>query len=186
MPLAGYTVVYGGSFNPPHMGHQMACLYLLEALGAHHVWLVPSRLHPFGKPLASVEARVEMCRRLATPFAGRVTVSLVEAEGALSGRTYDTLVSLCREHPERRFALAIGSDLVAETKEWHRWRDIETMVRVVVIGRAGAASDLAAPLLLPNVSSSEVRARIKARQSIEGLVPVAVAEYIEQHSLYGP
>ncbi|MBI3178762.1 MAG: adenylyltransferase/cytidyltransferase family protein, partial [Deltaproteobacteria bacterium] len=130
MPLTGYTVVYGGSFNPPHMGHQMACLYVLEALAAESVWLVPSRVHPFGKPLAPVEARVEMCRRMARAFGERVKVSLIEAQGEVSGRTYDTLDRLRRDHPQRRFALAIGADLVAETAQWYRWRDIEAMVRV--------------------------------------------------------
>lgn len=184
MSLAGYTVVYGGSFNPPHVGHQMACLYLLEALAADAVWLVPSRRHPFGKPLAAWDDRVELCRLLARPFGERVVVSAVEGQAELSGRTIDTLEYLVEEFPTRRFALAIGTDILADTPEWHRWADIATMARVVVIGRAGYGSSPDGPVELPAVSSSEIRGRVASGESIGGLVPRTIAEYIEEHSLY--
>src|SRR5207247_5992811 len=105
---------YGGSFNPPHMGHQMAVLYLLQALNAEAVWIVPANVHPFGKVLASFEHRVAMCRVLAAPFGERVEVSTVESEPTSTGKNYDTLVQLKQAHAARRFALAVGSDVLAE------------------------------------------------------------------------
>jgi nicotinate-nucleotide adenylyltransferase len=186
MSLAGYTVLYGGSFNPPHIGHQMACLYFLEALAAGAVWLIPSRRHPFGKPLAPWEDRVELCELLARPFGERAVVSRVEGEAGLSGRTIDTVEHLAREHPTRQFALAIGTDILAETAAWHRWADIEAIARVVVVGRAGYGPADGEIVELPAVSSSEIRERVARGESIDGLVPAAVADYIAEHGLYRP
>src|SRR5688572_20849117 len=111
MSLEGRTVLYGGSFNPPHMGHQMACLYLLEARSAEAVWLLPAFAHPFGKELAPFAERLEMCRLLAAPFGGRVVTSDIEQRVA-DGRTYVTLTRLLQEQPDRRFVLAVGADIL--------------------------------------------------------------------------
>jgi len=97
------------------MGHQMTCLYLLEALGAQAVWLMPVFRHPFNKELAPFAARVAMCEQLATPFGARVQVSLVESDPGMTGRTFDTLSALVVRHPERRFALAVGTDILRDT-----------------------------------------------------------------------
>jgi nicotinate-nucleotide adenylyltransferase len=185
MKLNGLTVVYGGSFNPPHMGHQMACLYLLEALGADTVWLMPAAHHPFGKSLTSFDHRVAMCRIAAAPFGARVEVSEVEAEPGATGRTYDSLVTLGQRNPEVRLGFAVGSDILRETADWHRWDDIRAMVTVVVMARAGYPEPTAGRVELPEVSSGEVRRLLCEASSIAGLVPVGVAAYIEGHGLYG-
>ena len=184
MSLVGHTVIYGGSFNPPHLGHQMSCLYLLEAMGAEAVWLVPAYKHPFGKALVDFEARVEMCELVAAPFGGRVRVSRVEAEPGASGRTYDTLVTLRAQHSELRLALAVGSDILPETPEWYRWPELEAMVRVVVIARPGYPSARATPVEMPAVSSADLRRRLEAGESLEGLVPTTVGEYIKRRHLF--
>ena len=184
MSLAGTTVIYGGSFNPPHMGHQMACLYLLEALGADSVWVVPARRHPFGKTLSDFDHRVAMCGILARAFDGRVEVSRVEQDADLSGRTYDTLTHLTSKHADRRMAFAVGSDILAETQNWHRWADIEALVPVVVVRRSGYQGEGGGLLAIPEVSSSDIRRRIAEAAPIDGLVPSGVADYIVTHGLY--
>lgn len=184
MQLSGHTVVYGGSFNPPHLGHQMTCLYLLEALDATAVWLVPVQNHPFGKKLVDFSARAEMCALLAAPFAGRVQVSQIEAEPQITGKTYDTLVTLKERHPARRFALVVGADVLGETAMWYRWTDIEAMVPVVVVGRGGYPSTRATPLEMPAVASADLRRRLLGGESVAGLVPARILEYIDRHRLY--
>ncbi len=182
--LAGHTVIFGGSFNPPHLAHQMACLYLVEGLGAQAVWLLPAFVHPFGKELVPFEHRLAMCQLIADPLGKRVAVSDVERREAASGYTYDTLVELTRRHPERRWALAIGTDVLAETPSWHRWPDIEALATIVVMGRQGVAAHRQGVLALPDIASRVVRERVQRRESIEGLVSVRVRAYIEQHGLY--
>ena len=186
MQLAGHTVVYGGSFNPPHLGHQMTCLYLLEALGADAVWVVPALKHPFGKELGDFDSRVAMCELMVAPFGRRARVSRVEEQVGQSGRTYDTLLTLRQTHPDLTFALAVGADILREAPQWYRWCDLEAMVPVVVIGRPGFPSPRATPVEMPAVSSAELRRRLVSGGSIEGLVPATVAEYIRHQGLYRP
>ena len=183
MLLHGHTVVYGGSFDPPHVCHQMSCLYLLEALGAAEVWLIPSFSHPFGKALIDFDTRLAMCELLVAPLAPRLRVSPVERDLGGAGRTFDTLQHLRSCHPERRFALAVGSDIVGDTHRWYRWADIQAMVPVVVVGRAGYPHP-ESPVELPGVASSELRLKAQRGESLAGLVPDSVAQYITAHRLY--
>lgn len=183
MLLHGHTVVYGGSFDPPHVCHQMSCLYLLEALGAAEVWLIPSFSHPFGKSLSDFDTRLAMCELLVEPLKPRLQVSAVERELGGAGRTFDTLTHLRSAHPQRRFALAVGSDIVGETHRWYRWKDIEAAFPVVVVGRAGYPHPQS-PVELPAVASRALRQKAQRGESLEGLVPARVAQYIAAHGLY--
>lgn len=185
--LSGYTALFGGSFNPPHCGHQLACLYLLEGLGADAVWLLPSSRHPFGKHLSAFEHRLRMCELVGEPLGGRVVVSDVERRLGGEGRTFDTIVALSRENKSLRFALVVGADILAETGVWYRWDDIAAMVRIVVVGRGGHPQDGDSrnpPLEMPTVSSSQIRQLVATAGNIEGLVPRSVKQYIREHQLY--
>jgi len=182
--LAGHTVIYGGSFNPPHLGHQMGCLYLLEGLGAEVVWLMPVFAHPFGKAVESFGHRAAMCRLLASPFGERVVVSEIERELGGQSRTYDTLVHLCAAHPARRFALAIGADNLDELPRWHRFAELEALLPIVVVGRSGYANAGLAAIDLPAVASRELRARVARGESLLGLVPETVADYVAKNRLF--
>lgn len=182
-PLAGQTVIYGGSFNPPHMGHQMACLALLEGLGAESVWLVPAFTHPFGKTLVPFEHRAAMCRLMAAAFGARVHVSCAERDLGGLGRTYDLVSALMAAHPERRFILAIGADIVAETARWHKWDALMQMISVVVLGRGGYKAQ-AHTFDLPNIASRELRAKLQHHEAVTGQMPCSVEAYIKAHNLY--
>lgn len=195
-PLAGVTAVYGGSFDPPHMGHQLACLYLLEALGAEAVWLVPTASHAFGKALRPYAHRVAMARLLAAPLGARVAVSEVEGElGGLS-TTHATLEHLAARHPDRRWGVVVGSDLVADLPRWHQADALFARAGLVVLGRGGVAPPgpqivfpprpwLAdATLALPEVSSTLLRAKLARGDDVAGLMPHTVATYARHHGLY--
>lgn len=177
-------MVYGGSFNPPHVGHQMTLLYLLHALDASRVMVVPSWTHPFGKDLASFDERVAMCELMAEPFGARVIVSRVEDELGGDGRTYDLLVHLRATMPHENFALSVGADILGETDRWYRWEDIVAMLPVVVLGRVGYPDPRALSVALPEVSSTKIRELRRAGASIRGLVPTSVARRIERRGLY--
>lgn len=182
--LDSYTVVYGGSFDPPHLGHQLACVYLLEALGAAAVWVIPAYTHAFDKPLTSFEDRLAMCARMAEFLGSRVEVNPIEQELGSGGKTLVLLRELQRRHPERRFALAVGADIVSERKRWFRWNEIEASLPVVVVGRAGYDESAAPAIDLPEVSSTEIRERVRLGEPLTGWVPTRVVEYIESHGLY--
>jgi len=185
MLLTGKTALFGGSFNPPHMGHQFACLYMLEGLGAQAVWLVPTFRHPFGKVLEAYEHRLQMCRLMARPFADRVVVDDVERRLGGDGRTIDLLTHLLAREPERQFHLVIGADVSKETASWHKWDEITKMVPVLIIGRGGIDAERSTPIALPSLSSTDVREKLRQHDDVSGLVPQSVFAYIQEHRLYG-
>ncbi|HTE56163.1 MAG TPA: nicotinate-nicotinamide nucleotide adenylyltransferase [Kofleriaceae bacterium] len=188
---AGRIALFGGSFNPPHMAHQMAMLVVLETEPVDQLWMIPTHRHAFGKALVAFDDRLEMCRRAAAPFGARVVVSEVERELAQAqSRSYDTVVELGRRHPGASFRLVIGEDILAERDAWHRWDDLVALAPPIVLGRAGASAPAGAPreaatrIALPAVSSTDVRARLARGESAVPLVPRAVMDYIAERGLY--
>jgi nicotinate-nucleotide adenylyltransferase len=185
VPEPGFVAVYGGSFNPPHMGHQMACLYLLEGLGAKEIWLVPAFEHPLGKSLAPFEHRVKMCEELADGLGERVRVDISEKRTGGRGRSYDLMHHLSARHPQTRLAMVIGADILEETQRWHRWSDILDEFMVVVVGRGGHPTPHAGNILeLPEVSSRSIRQSIRQGVTPTGMLPHDVLGYIQKEGLY--
>jgi nicotinate-nucleotide adenylyltransferase len=179
------TAILGGSFNPPHVAHVMAAYWALATQGVSEVWLLPSFRHPFGKELAPFEDRVRMCELAAAPVRG-LHVCTAEADLAddpLVGYTARTLEHLVAKHPERRFALVVGADVLAETSKWYRFDRVTELARLVVVGRAGHPGPGGAPEL-PAVSSSEVRERLRRGEDVSALVPLRVLEYLRERRLY--
>jgi len=172
--------IFGGSFNPPHVAHQLACAWVLATARprVERVWMVPAFKHPFDKRLAPFADRVAMCERAAALFGGRVEVSRVEEELGGDSYTLRTVKALAARHPEHELALVIGGDLVAERERWHGWSELSTLVPFLVVGRG--VGDCA----LPPVSSTDVRERIAAGRPIDALVDAGVADYIAERGLY--
>lgn len=177
------VALFGGSFNPPHLGHALVCAHVLSTEPVEELWMMPSAVHPFGKALAPFEDRAAMCRLVADAFGGRVRVTDVEQRLGGEGRTVDTLEHLARTQPEHRFSLVMGADLVAERAAWKSWERIAELARIVPVGRAGHGSDGGA-LELPAVSSTEVRERLARGESCVQLVPRRVLAYIAARGLY--
>lgn len=177
--------VFGGSFNPPHVAHQMAALYVLETQPVDAVWLVPCYRHPFDKALAPFEDRLEMCRRAAAPLGARVVVSDVEREiGGEASLTLVTLETLAARHSGLKLRLVIGADLLPEREKWYRWADIERLAPPIVVGRQGHPRPAGVDVDLPAISSTVVRERLAAGGSAAGLVPKDVLAYISERGLY--
>ena len=184
--------LFGGSFNPPHVAHQMVCLFVLETEAVDAVWMTPTYKHPFAKELTSFDDRVAMCERAAAPFGGRVAVSRIEEEvaqraGFVVSRTLDTLQAIRVAHPAVGLRLVVGADILAERDKWHRWDDVVQLAPLIVVGRSGHAMPAGTAHLgldMPEVSSSEIRARLARGESALPLVPRSVMEYIGERGLY--
>jgi nicotinate-nucleotide adenylyltransferase len=178
------TAILGGSFNPPHVAHVMAAYWVLATQGASEVWLLPSYVHPFGKALAPFQDRVRMCEIAAAQVRG-VHVCAAEAELAgdpLVGRTARTLEHLVAKHPDRRFALVVGADILRETDKWYRFDRVRELARIVVVGRAGHEGPSPA---LPAISSTLIRERLARGEDVAPLVPRRVLDYVRERGLYG-
>jgi nicotinate-nucleotide adenylyltransferase len=180
------VAIFGGSFNPPHVAHQLVALYVLETAPVDALWLVPAFQHAMGKPLAPFEDRLRMTELAAAALGPRVRVSDVERVIGGESRTIRTLSHLRQANPGHVFSLVIGADLLPEIPSWLGGDELRRTVPFIVVGRGGVAAEAASGLEMPPVSSSDVRRRLAAGESVDGLVPRAVVEYIAQHGLYRP
>lgn len=183
--------LFGGSFNPPHVAHQLVTLYVLESQDLDEVWLLPAYRHAFGKDLAPFEDRMAMCQLAVAPLGPRAKVLATEAElarrpGFRTSRTLHLLEALIEAHPEHRFRLIIGSDILAEADKWYRWEAVVALAPPLVIGRAGhlPPNATATELVMPEVSSTEVRQRVARQESVRNLLPREVVRYIDERGLY--
>jgi nicotinate-nucleotide adenylyltransferase len=173
---------FGGSFNPPHVAHQLVSLYVLETATVDELWLVPCWKHPFDKPLAPYPQRLRMCELAVAALGPRARVSDIEGRLGGESRTLQTIRALRAEHPEHAFSLVLGADIVPELPMWYGAEELLRTVPRIVVGRGGVAGG--GGLVMPAVSSTEVRARLAKGESTSDLVPHAVEAYIREHGLY--
>lgn len=178
--------VFGGSFNPPHLGHVLALSAVLARFDVARILVVPTYQHPFAKALASYEDRVRMCE-LAMGWLPRVEISRVEEELGGESRTLRTLEHLHAQHASASLRFIMGADLVLESSKWYGFDRIVELAPPIVLGRVGVTYDGAPPAVLPAISSTEVRTMIGAArwEELEPLVPRAVLAYAREHGLYG-
>ena len=187
------VALFGGSFNPPHVAHQLAALYVLETAQVDALWFVPAFEHAFGKPLVAFDDRLAMCELAAGALGPRARVS--DVERSLGGRslTLRTVRRLTELHPEHAFSLVIGSDLQADVSSWYGAEELVRTIPFIVVGRSGAPPLAGRPgaapaehaaIAMPEVSSTAVRAALAAGRAVDGLVPRAVLDYILRKGLY--
>ena len=107
-----------------------------------------------------------------------------DVERSLGGvsRTLVTLEHLRRQHPLNAWVLVVGADILAEAPRWHAWDRIQELADLYVVGRSGETG--VGGVLLPDVSSSDIRRRIGRGLEVPGLVPDPVMAYILSHNLY--
>lgn len=176
---------FGGSFNPPHIGHVLAVTYVLATQPLDEVLVVPCFRHPFAKKLATFEHRFAMCE-LAMGWLPRTTISRVELELGGESRTLRTIEHLRAMDPDRELRLVVGADVLTQRDRWLGFETLQKIAPFIVLGRAGIEVPGAPQAVLPDVSSTTVREALRAqqREELEVLVPRAVLSYIDAHGLY--
>jgi nicotinate-nucleotide adenylyltransferase len=190
------VALFGGSFNPPHVGHLLAATYVRAVAPVDEVWLMPAHRHPFGKQLAPFEDRVALCEALASAVDG-LAVTRVEEDVPGDGRTIDTVEHLLRRAPLHSYSLVVGADILSESHKWKEFDRLVTLAPLIVLGRTGyrppdvidPASPLAKATVLwqvpmPEVSSTEVRAKLARGDDVSRLVPKTVLDEIGKRNLY--
>jgi nicotinate-nucleotide adenylyltransferase len=193
--------VFGGSFDPPHIGHLLMAQDAVETLGLDRVLFVPAGAQPLkGALFAPPRDRLAMVRLLVGDDP-RMTVDPIEIERPGLSFTVDTLRGLHARYPEAEFTLLLGADAAALLPQWREPATVLQLARLVVFSRDGrtpaplpawlaaaASAGAGEPLLLParrvDVSSTEIRARVAQGRPVRGMVPDSVAAYIAAHGLY--
>ncbi len=198
------TAIYGGSFNPPHLGHVSAVNTVVSDLEPDRMLIMPDCIAPhkaMAENTPAPEHRLEMCRLAFGDIPG-VEISDLEIQRGGRSYTVDTLEQLTDLYPEDEFYLVIGSDMLTSfTTGWYRFEDILKMCTLTVISRekddmeelAHNADMLkerynAKVIIMKNhrpvlLSSSEVRKAIH-EGNISGMLSESVWEYIKENGLY--
>lgn len=183
--------LYGGTFDPPHLGHLIVASEACGALRLDRLLFLPSATPPHkrGQVEASAEQRLEMVRRA---VAGDARFGVEELELRREGASYtvDTLRILRERDPGCELFFLVGVDQVREFHTWREPEEVARLARLAVVSRGGeqiGTSDL--PLQRVDVtridlSSTDVRRRVRNGESIRYLVPDAVREMIEHEGLY--
>jgi nicotinate-nucleotide adenylyltransferase len=187
------TGIFGGSFNPIHNGHISLARQLKEKAGLDEVWLMVSPQNPMKRQadLLSDEARLQMAR-LALEHETGIIACDYEMHLPKPSYTWLTLQALSRDYPDRQFVLMIGGDNWTIFHRWYHADDILQNYQVVVyprrdeqpVKKALPAGVTMVEAELLDVSSTEIRQRIREGRSIQELVPPSVAAFIKQEGYY--
>lgn len=181
--------IYGGSFNPVHLGHVMVPMHLSLNDPSIDKILVMVCFDQKGKLLAPFEHRFEMCR---LAFAGVPRVEVSDFERQLGGEslTLRTVRELKKRNPDWSIRFILGSDLVENAPKWDGWNELIQEAQPLIVGRAGIVSPNGPPPISPAVSSTEIRKGIAGRdwESIERFLPSRVFQYLQDHQyeIYPP
>jgi nicotinate-nucleotide adenylyltransferase len=193
--------ILGGTFNPPHVGHLICAQEAYLQLQLDRVMLIPAWIPPH-KPVEQdpgAEHRLELCRA-AVAGDDRFDVSDIEVVRQGTSYTVDTLKELKSHAPDNELFLIVGGDVAAGFAQWHEPEQVLSLATLAVAKRRGTArarvdralaevrgGERAAFFRMPRigVSSTMIRRRARAGEPLRYLVPDAVAEYINQHRLYG-
>jgi nicotinate-nucleotide adenylyltransferase len=188
--------LFGGSFDPPHNGHLLVAQDAIEALALDHLLVIPAAQQPLkDQSQTPAEHRLAMVQAC---FDGVPQVQVDPVEITRGGLSFmvDTVEDVQRRWPSARLHLLIGSDVVPTLPRWKEPERLLGMVRLVVLYRdttdtpsvdreihgGGSAEWLATRRV--DVSSTEIRTRVRNGRSIKGFVPDAVATYIASTGLY--
>lgn len=185
--------LFGGSFDPVHLGHLLVAQAACEELGLQRLFFIPAAQSPF-KPDRRPTAAALRLQMLRLALAGKSHYEIDEQELQRGGTSYtiDTARDYARRFPGAELFPLIGADHVAKLPQWREAEELARVLKFVVIPRPGEAvmpfpppfrgQTLAGfPL---GISASQIRSRVKAGLPIDGLVPSAVAAAIRDNGLY--
>ncbi len=200
IPQPGFTLLFGGSFNPVHWGHLRTADAAQRELQAEQILFIPATLSPH-KNADTLDNAIDRLNMLQLATAGHSgwDVCDLELNRPPPSFTWDTVQILRQKNPERRFVLLIGADQLPRFHTWKQWDDLVQAVEIAVLPRPGWPIPPSPPGNIPahtwrkfhilggpeySISSSEIRRRAAAGLSIADLVPRAVSAYIAANKLY--
>ena len=188
----GAIGVLGGAFDPVHNAHVVMARNALDSLKLSKVLWIPSGIPPHrDPPIAAAEHRAAMVR-LAIRDEPRFVLDERELRKTTPGYTVETLEELRAEYGAQvELILLIGADQFQRLQTWHRWQDLDSLARLGLYARPPypllvSGKAFVVPMPLMEVSSTGIRDRIASGESVRGMVPDAVLDYIQTHHLYSP
>ncbi len=183
----------GGTFDPPHFGHLLIAEEARVSCCLDEIWFMPTRIppHKTGSKLCSDEDRIEMVRK-AISSNTHFRLCLIEFERLGPSYTVDTVRELKKRHEDIDFHFIIGGDMVNYLPKWKDIDKLLTMVTFLGVQRPGhhvtstydkKVMMVDAPQL--EISSSEIRERLKHGKSVRYLLPDPVLDFLKERNIYG-
>lgn len=190
--------IFGGTFDPPHVGHVVVARDVADALSLDRLLWVPARVspHKLTRPVSPPALRLEMVRAAAAEDP-RFQVSEVELGRPGPSYTVDTLRELRARWPAAALFLVLGADQLRVFAGWRDPGEILALATLALMDREGEDAAVVAPDLpgmersvhVPvtrvDVSATRVRAAVAAREDVSGMVPAGVLAVIRRERLYG-
>lgn len=183
------VALFGGTFDPPHIGHLLAASDAFEGLSLDRLVFVPNHRQPLKAEESSAPApdRLEMVRRLCQGDT-RFAVDAAEVDRGGLSFTVDTLREYRTRFPEAALFLLIGDDVVPTLPSWREAVEVSRLAEVVVMTRGDSVAKAWTGQRVASrridVSSTEIRERVRGGKPLTGFVPDAVAVYIAERRLY--
>ena len=191
--------ILGGSFDPPHIGHLLAAVDAYESLVLDRLFFVPTAIQPLKAGMTSAAAHQRLA--MVTLLVGadpRFAVDAVEIDRAGLSYTVDTLETFAQRFPNAERFFLIGEDAMAAFGAWRNPEQILKLAKLAILRRQGGVGSvstidsepslpsgtIALATRLVDVSSTEIRERVRSGKSIRGFVPESVAAFIETERLY--
>ncbi|MGI6279886.1 MAG: nicotinate (nicotinamide) nucleotide adenylyltransferase [Acutalibacteraceae bacterium] len=193
------TAIFGGTFNPFHIGHYEILKALNKDSQIEKILLMPDRLPPHKSCefLADDRTRIEMCRIAAKDFS-KCELCLIEFEREGKSYTYDTVKQLKKRYPDTEFAFVMGGDMLIFFDKWHNYMELMTELSFIVFRRAdideteflnsiNRYANMGMKIILKNevipaVSSTELR---RSFSSAKSLIPPEIYDYLKKRGVYG-
>jgi nicotinate-nucleotide adenylyltransferase len=185
--------LFGGAFNPVHLGHLLVAEAAVEELGLDKLVFIPASRSPFKQNDETAPDELRL-RWLRLALAGRVRYEMDEQEIVRGGISYtiETARRYAKQYPHARLVYIIGADNVPKLNEWRNADELANLLDFAAVPRPGQA-----PPVFPKpfrgatlkgfpleISSREIRARVKAGLPIQYLVPPLVADAIRDSAAY--
>jgi nicotinate-nucleotide adenylyltransferase len=201
MMAAPRVAVFGGTFDPFHLGHLAVAEQARDGILAGATWVVPAGVPPLRGPVdAGAEDRLAMCR---AGIDARDHLRVLDLELRRPGPSYtiDTMRDLAAAHPEVELWVVLGADAARQMPEWHGAGELLAGFHFVLVNRAGEPPIRHAEAMAlgfhpdrtrvvgidsPDVSATEIRRRVAVGEPLSGLVSPAVERLIVARGLYGP
>lgn len=189
MPRIG---ILGGTFDPPHNGHIAVARAAIRECHLQKIIFIPAKYPPH-KPIEKVASELDRLNMLKLAVGGHseFEVSDIELKRESLSYTIETLREIKDRNPEAEIVFIIGADNISEMESWYKTDEILNVATVVAFNRPGFEprgkykSKIKMFNMSPvDISSTEIRDKIKAHETVEDLVPEPVREYIEKNSLY--
>lgn len=181
--------ILGGTFDPPHNGHLMIADEVKHACQLDEVWFIPTNEPPHKQQaMSNNEHRIAMLKKALahTPY---FTLNKIEMERSGKSYTIDTIKLLQKRHPNTSFYFIIGADMVEYLPNWYQIDELMTLVQFVGVKRPHYSMQTDYSILeveVPelDISSGDIKQRIKNDEPFKFFVPLNVYHYIKDECLY--